>query len=236
MPLPVTYTPALHQFRFGARIARYEWEGLDMSHSLRKWFYAFAAVIAATLTGAAGTAAAATLPGIAVKAPLVQNDVLPVGYRHHGYDDGDGYGYRYGGYVDDYEWATQYYAWLLRHPPPPPSYDPYYPVYAPYPGYAPSRPAYRRDYDDGNAYDYSNYDNGYDYSNNDNYYYERWLSYTSEPDRYYGTRAPVEAYEKDDYYVWLPPSQPRSCGEYHYWTGFSCVDARHFKPYVGPKW
>ena len=40
----------------------------------------------------------------------------------------------------------------------------------------------------------------------------------------------------EEHYVWLPPSRPRSCGEHHYWTGSSCVDARHFKPYVGPKW
>lgn len=89
------------------------------------------------------------------------------------------------------------------------------------------------EYDYDNSYDYPN---SYYSSDYDNYSYDRWPSYTSVPDRYYGTRAPVEAYERDDYYVWLPPSKPRSCGEHHYWTGFSCVDARHFKPYVGPKW
>jgi hypothetical protein len=152
------------------------------------------------LTVGAGAATAATRPGIALKAPLVEKDVLTVGY--------DGYGGDY--YAGDYD---------------------YYSYYSP----SPPEAVYRRNYDYGydNPYDYSNgyYDPGYD-----SYDYDRWRSYTSEPDRYYGTRAPVEAYEKDEHYVWLPPSRPRSCGEHHYWTGYSCVDARHFKPYVGPKW
>jgi hypothetical protein len=198
--------------RFDDKIDHPEMGGFDMSNWSRNWFYALAACVAASLNVGAGAAAAATLPGIGMKALLVQNDVLPVGYRSRDYDDG----YGYGGYYDAYSWATEYYTRLLQNPPD-----------------APPEPAYRRNYDYDNSYDYSD---SYDYSNYDNYYYERWPSYTSEPDRYYGTRAPVEAYEKDDYYVWLPPSKPRSCGEYHYWTGFSCVDARYFKPYVGPKW
>jgi hypothetical protein len=136
------------------------------------------------------------LPGMAIKASILEKNVLTVGY--------DGYGDRPDYYAADYD----YY-----------SYD------------RPSPPSAGYDYD--NPYAYSN---SYDYPDYEESYYERWPSYTSEPDRYYGTRAPVEAYEKDEHYVWQPPSRPRSCGEHHYWTGFSCVDARHFKPYVGPKW
>jgi hypothetical protein len=175
-----------------------------MSNWSRVWFYALAACAAVSLSGA-GTATAASLPGIAIKAPLVEKDVLAVGYRG-----------RPDRFASDYEYYSYYW-------PSPPPRERYY------------RRSYDYDRSYGYSYDYPDY-NDYDYDNDDDYDYARWRSYAEDPDRYYGTRAPVEAYERDEHWTWLPPAQPRSCGEYHYWTGSACVDARHFKPYVGPKW
>jgi hypothetical protein len=53
-----------------------------------------------------------------------------------------------------------------------------------------------------------------------------------EPDHYY-----VRDYYYDlPEYVWVSARRPSSCGEFHYWNGYCCVDARHYPPYVGPKW
>jgi hypothetical protein len=53
---------------------------------------------------------------------------------------------------------------------------------------------------------------------------------------------PASYYVRDYYYdvlpeyVWVSAPRPRSCGVYHYWNGYCCVDARHYPPYVGPRW
>lgn len=37
-------------------------------------------------------------------------------------------------------------------------------------------------------------------------------------------------------YEWLPPPRPTSCGVFRYWNGERCADARHYPPYIGPRW
>lgn len=199
-----------------------------MGNWLQKGSLAACCVVASLAMGA-GAASAAALTGI--KAPHIQSLVATVGHRRGGY-----YGDYYAGdyYAGDY-YERQYYDAGL--------YDPGYYSYAPY---RPRR--YSRDYSEYRDYsDYSDYSRYSRYSDDSDYsdysddpyfysYYDPRFEYVPQPTRYYGTRAPREAYERDEYWTWLPPSKPRSCGEFHYWTGSSCVDARHFKPYIGPKW
>jgi hypothetical protein len=97
-----------------------EMGGFAMSIWSPKWFYALAACVAASLSAGAGTAEAAPLAGVGMRAPLVQNDVLSVGYRGSpAYDYGD---------YDDYYWGPGYYVrvpWV--HGGAPPDYYPDYP-------------------------------------------------------------------------------------------------------------
>lgn len=46
---------------------------------------------------------------------------------------------------------------------------------------------------------------------------------------------PPAAYYEAPLADWAPP-RPRSCGKYRYWNGDYCADARHERPYVGPRW
>ena len=83
------------------------------------------------------------------------------------------------------------------------------------------------------------YDNMYDWATA--YYDATWLHRGRRPpmpvryvrDYYY---VPDYYYSVLPEYVWVSPRRPSSCGEFHYWNGYCCVDARHFRPYVGPRW
>jgi len=183
----------------------------------RKGFCALAACVVASFGLAAGAGATA-LTASGIKPPTTWSDVATVGY----YD----YDPAYYWYYDQYYGGSSYY-----------DYSGYYD------GCYRSRSRYNR-----GCYSRSYYDNGGngDYDDDNGYYEDDYYSeysdyfwrdyYKPQPTRYYGTRAPREAYERDEFWTWLPPSKPSSCGEFHYWNGHACVDARHFKPYIGPKW
>jgi len=84
-----------------------------MSYGSRKWFYALAACVAASLYVGSGAAAAATLPGIGMTAPHVQNNAIPVGYRHSPYYSEDYFywpsEYDTPGYYGDWPSGSGYY-------------------------------------------------------------------------------------------------------------------------------
>jgi hypothetical protein len=60
------------------------------------------------------------------------------------------------------------------------------------------------------------------------------------PPRYYERRAfpyyPPRVYDYTAPEYYDEPARPTSCGQYRYWNGEYCADARHERPYLGPKW